>query len=142
MFLNEKNGDSFLWEIISYLLFILFKTKLLIKCDSPYILYWDFLLMIKNGRSNGRLLTWENVNIVLAIILFILMLCALLVIITCIMFKMSCQIAKLLFMLFMFDYIFLSILNILLEVSKLEYFLNSKEHILRRRFLVTLVLSS
>ena len=142
MFLNEKDGDSFLWEIISYLLFILFKTKLSIKCDSPYILYWDFLLMIKNGRSNGRLLTWENVNIVLAI-LFILMLCALLVIIACLIFNNNVlPIAKLLFMLFMFDYIFLSILNILLEVSKLEYFLNSKEHILRRRFLVTLVLSS
>ena len=55
---------------------------------------------------------------------------------------MSCQIAKLLFMLFMFDYIILSILNILLEVSKFEYFLNSKDHILRGRFLATMVLSS
>ena len=45
-------------------------------------------------------------------------------------------------MLFMFDYIILSILNILLEVSKLENFLNSKEHILRGSFLATLVLSS
>ena len=39
-----------------------------------------------------------------------------------------------LFMLFMFDYIILNILNILLEVSKLENFLNSKEHILRGEF--------
>ena len=43
-------------------------------------------------------------------------------------------IAKLFFMLFKFDYIILGILNILLEVSKLEYFLNSKEHILRGSF--------
>ena len=42
----------------------------------------------------------------------------------------------------MFDYIILSILNILFEVSKLEYFLNSKEHILRGSLLATLVLSS
>ena len=84
----------------------------------------------------------RNVNIVLAI-LFILMLCALLVIIACIIFNNNVlSIVKLLFMLFMFDYIFLSILNILLEVSKLEYFLNSKEHILRGSFLATLVLSS
>ena len=45
-------------------------------------------------------------------------------------------------MLFMFDYIIFSTLNILLEVFKLEYFLNSKEHILRGSFLATLVLSS
>ena len=60
------------------------------------------------------------------------MLCALLVIIACIMFNNNIlPIAKFLFMLFMFDYIILSILNILLEVYKLEYFLNLKEHILR-----------
>ena len=41
-------------------------------------------------------------------------------------------------MLFMFDYIFFSILNILLEVSKLEYFLNSKEHILRGSFFINI----
>ena len=64
----------------------------------------------------------RNVNIVLAI-LFILMLCALLVIITCIMFNNNIlPIAKFLFMILMFDYIMLSILDILLEVSKLEYF--------------------
>ena len=52
------------------------------------------------------------------------------------------SIAKFLFILFMLDYIILSTLNILLEVSKLEYFINSKEHILRGSFLATLVLSS
>ena len=52
-------------------------------------------------------------------------------VIQCMLYILS--IAKLLFMLFMFDYIILSTLNILLEVSKLEYFLNSKEHILRGR---------
>ena len=84
----------------------------------------------------------RNVNIVLAI-LFILILYALLVIIACIMFNNNIlPIAKFLFMLLMFDYIMLSILDILLEVSKLEYFLNSKEHILRESFLATLVLSS
>ena len=101
-----------------------------------------FLLMKKRGRSNGRLLTWEKMFIVLAI-LFILMLYVLLFIIACIIFNNNVfPIAKLLFMLFMFDYIILSILNILLEVSKLEYFLNSKEYILRGSFLITLVLSS
>ena len=111
----------------------------MILCDSPYILYWNFLLMTKRGRSNGRLLTWEkNVNIILAI-LFILMLCALL----CIIFNNNIlEIAKFLFMQFMFDYNIFSTLNILLKVSKLEYFLNSKEHILRVSFLATLVMSS
>ena len=81
----------------------------------------------------------RNVNIVLAI-LFILMLCALLVVIACIIFNNNVlPIAELFFMLFMFDYIILSILNILFEVSKLENFLNSKEHILRGSFLATLV---
>ena len=48
----------------------------------------------------------RNVNIVLAI-LFTLMLCALLVIIACIIFNNNVlPIAKLLFILFMFDYIF------------------------------------
>ena len=62
------------------------------------------------------------------------MLCVLLVIIACIIFNNNIlPIAMLLFMLFMFDYIILGILNILLEVSKLEYFRNSKEHILRGR---------
>ena len=112
LFSNEKGGDSFSWGII-----------FLISCDSPYILYWNFLLMTKRGRSNGRLLTWEDIsNIVLAIILFILMLCALLVIITCIMFKMSCQIAKLLFMLFMFDYIFWAFLIYSLKFLNLNIF--------------------
>ena len=84
----------------------------------------------------------RNVNIVLAI-LFTLMLCALLVIIACIIFNNNVlSIVKLLFMLFMFDYIFLSILNILLKVSELEYFLNSNEHIFRESFLATLVFSS
>ena len=84
----------------------------------------------------------RNVNIVLAI-LSILMLCALLVIISCIIFNNNIlSIAKLLFMLFMFDYNILSTLNILLEVSKLKYFLNSREHILKGNFLATLVLSS
>ena len=71
------------------------------------------------------------------------MLCVLLVIITCIIFNNNIlSIVKLFFMLFMFDYIILSTLNILIEVSKLEYFLNSNKHILRRSFLVTLVLPS
>ena len=80
----------------------------------------------------------KNANIVLAI-LFIFMLCALLVITACIIFNNNIlPIAKLLFMLFIFDYIILSIVNILLKVSKLEYFLNSKEQILRGSFLAVL----
>ena len=58
-------------------------------------------------------------------------------VIQCMLYILS--IVKLLFMLFMFDYIILNALNILLEVSKLEYFLNSNEHILRGSFLATLV---
>ena len=55
------------------------------------------------------------------------MLCALLVIISCIIFNNNIlPVAKLLFMLFIFGYIILSILNILFEVSKLEYFLKFK----------------
>ena len=73
----------------------------------------------------------------------ILMQCVLLIIIACIIFNNNIlSIAKLLFMLFMFDYNILSTLNILLEVSKLKYFLNSREHILKGNFLATLVLSS
>ena len=50
------------------------------------------------------------------------MLYALLVIIACIIFNNNIlSIAKLLFMLFMIDYIILSTLNILLEISKLEF---------------------
>ena len=91
-----------------------------------------FICALKSSKS----------NIVLAI-LFILMLCALwLYLYASFLIIMSYKIAKLLFMLFMFDYIILSILNILLEVSKLENFINSKEHILRGSFLATLVLSS
>ena len=110
----------------------------------PLYTLLKLFVMKKRGRSNDRLLTWKrNVNIVLAI-LFILMLCAFfwLYLYASYLIIMSCQIAKLLFMLFMFDYIILSILNILLEVSKLEYFLNSKEYILRGSFLATLVSSS
>ena len=100
--------------------------------------------MTKRRRSNGRLLTWEDISNIVLAILFILMLCALLVIFVCIIFNdnglpklLNCSLCYL-----CFDYIILSILNILLEVSKLEYFLNSKEHILRGGFLATFVLSS
>ena len=76
LFSNEKGGDLFSWGII-----------FLISCDFPYILYWNFLLMTKGGRSNGRLLTWEDISNIFLAILFILMLCALLVIFVCIIFN-------------------------------------------------------
>ena len=115
-----KKGEIHFYEK-SYHAYCLF-FKLLITCNSSYILYWDFLLMTKRGRSNEVANLGRNVNIVLAI-LFILMLCALLVIIACIIFNNNVlPIAKLLFMLFMFDYIILSTLNILLKVLNLNIF--------------------
>ena len=121
LFSNEKVGDSFFMR--DHIMLIVCCFKLLITCDSPYILYWNFLLMTKRGRSNGRLLTWEDISNIVLAILFILMLCALLVIIACIIFNNNVlPIAKLLFMLFMFDYIFWAFLIYSLKFLNLNIF--------------------
>ena len=92
LFSNEKGGDSFFMR--NHIMLIVYYFKLLITCDSPYILYWNFLLMTKMGRSNGRLLTWEDISNIVLAILFILVLCALLVLYASFLIIMSCQIAK------------------------------------------------
>ena len=54
MFLKLKRGRFI--SMRNYIMLVVYFYFLML-CDSHYILYRDFLLMTKKGKSNGRLLT-------------------------------------------------------------------------------------